>query len=293
MLNIPQKNENFLRIIAFGDITGAAGRSVMQEIVPQLREEWQADLVIANAENASHGFGLTPKHAQELKSYGIDLMTMGNHVWDKQVLRYRIKDLPYIARPINLPREVPGSGVAITSTRLGQFAVINALGRLFMNPSDCPFHAVYDQIKKLKASGINMIALDFHAEATSEKLIMGRFLDGHASLMWGTHTHVPTADDMILPKGTGYISDLGLTGTLHSILGFQIAPALKKMVYGESHRNHTETGGERITSGIVADICPKTGQTMFISKFSRTLAAIENLQEEAYSNKEESHDESE
>ncbi|MGL4388770.1 MAG: TIGR00282 family metallophosphoesterase [Brevinema sp.] len=294
MLNIPNKKSEYLRVIAFGDITGAAGRSVIQELVPRIKEAWEADLIIANAENTSHGFGLTPKHAQELKSYGVDLMTMGNHVWDKQVLRYRIKDFNYIARPINMPRETPGTGVVLTSTRLGQFAVINALGRLFMQPSDCPFHAVYDQIKKLKASGISMIAVDFHAEATSEKLIMGRFLDGHASLVWGTHTHVPTADDMILPKGTGYISDLGLTGALHSILGFQIPLALKKMIYGEPYRNHTETVGERVSSGIVADICPKTGTTVFISKFSITLPALENLQEDPNTlTKEENNDEPE
>ncbi|MGL4562131.1 MAG: TIGR00282 family metallophosphoesterase [Brevinema sp.] len=290
MSNIPNKNEQTLRIIAFGDITGVAGRSAIQELAPELKQKWEADLLIANAENASHGFGLTPKHAQEIQSYGIDLMTMGNHVWDKQVLRYRIKDFNHIARPLNLPRENPGNGVAMISTRLGQFAVINVLGRLFMNPSDCPFHAVYDQIKKLKSVGITMIAVDIHAEATSEKLIMGRFLDGMASLVWGTHTHVPTADDRILPKGTGYITDLGMTGTRDSILGFQITPAIKKTIYGEPHRHQTETIGERISSGIVADICPKTGQTVFISKFSIILPAINNLQEDPNNPKEDTNE---
>lgn len=284
MTSIQPKQEHLLRIAAFGDITGAIGRATIQEMIPHVKSEWDLDLVIVNAENASHGFGLTPKHAQEIKSYGIDLITMGNHTWDKHLLRYRINDFEYIARPLNYPREAPGSGVAITETKFGKFAVINLVGRLFMNPSDCPFHAVYDKIKELKASGIKMIAVDFHAEATSEKLIMGRFLDGIATIVWGTHTHVPTADNMILPKGTGYISDLGMTGAQHSILGFEIAPALKKMIYNEPSRHKPETKGTRITSGIIADIDPETGKTIWIERFSKYLPEMLDIIEEPNKN---------
>ncbi len=280
-MSLPTKHPDHLRIAVFGDITGIAGRSVAKEIFPIARQQWGADLIIANGENASHGFGITPKHVKELKSYGLDLMSMGNHTWDKHVLRHKISSFNFIARPINMPRETPGQGFTIIDTKFGKFALINALGRIFMNPMDCPYHAVYDKIKDLKYNhDIKMIAIDIHAEATAEKQIMGYFLDGKASIVWGTHTHVQTADEMILPNGTGYISDLGMTGIQHSVIGFDIGAALKRTIYGEPYRNQPAIKGARMSTGIIADIDPKTGNTVFITRFKRLFDEMPNLVED-------------
>lgn len=280
-MHLPTKTPLHLRIAVFGDITGVAGRETAKEAFVIAKEKWQADLIIANGENASHGFGITPKHIKEIHSYGLDLMTLGNHTWDKHVLRHKINAFPFVARPINMPRETPGSGVAIIETKFGTFAVINALGRLFMNPSDCPYHLIYDKVKELKQKhDIKMIAIDLHAEATAEKLIMGRFLDGKVSIVWGTHTHVQTADERILPKGTGYLTDIGMTGAEDSIIGFEIGPALKKTIYGEPFRNQVENKGPRITTGLIADIDSETGNTVFITRFREHFDALENLVED-------------
>ncbi|MGL5956707.1 MAG: TIGR00282 family metallophosphoesterase [Brevinema sp.] len=279
-MSLPNKNSDHLRIVVFGDIVGVAGRSTAQEVFPIAREQWNADLIIANGENASHGFGITPKHIQELFSYGLDLMSLGDHTWDKHVLRHKISSYPHVVRPLNMPKEAPGLGCVIIDTKYGKFALINAVGRAFMNPADCPYHAVYDKIKELKKYDIKMITLDFHAEATAEKIIMGRFLDGKASIVWGTHTHVQTADETILPLGTGYLSDLGFTGAEHSIIGFEIGTALKKTIYGEPFRQQPETKGTRISTGLIADIDPETGQTVFISRFKKRFVALENLIED-------------
>jgi len=281
MQKISNKIQNTLRVVIFGDITGVAGRETAKEIFPLAKKEWQADLLIANAENSSHGFGITPKHIQELKSYGVDLLTMGNHTWDKHLLRHKIKNFNFITRPLNLPKESPGTGYVIYDTPFGKFALINLLGRLFMNPVDCPYHAVFDLVKKLKNQyKVKMIAIDFHAEASAEKQIMGHFLDGKVSIIWGTHTHVQTADETILSNGTGYITDIGMTGAAHSIIGFEINAALKKTIYGEPFRNQPETKGERISSGIIADIDPYTGHTLFITRFREIFPSIDNLIED-------------
>lgn len=280
MQKIPQKNAKNLRIVAFGDIVGSAGRAVIKQLVPEIKQHWHPDLIIANAENASHGYGLTPKHAIEIHNAGIDLMTMGNHTWDKHILWYTIKKFPYIARPLNQTRETPGQGYAVYETKFGNFAVISLVGRFFMNPANCPFHAVFDTIKDLHKQGIKMIAVDIHAEASAEKQIMGYFLDGKASIVWGTHTHVQTADEHILPKGTGYMTDLGMTGASESVLGFEIEPALKKMIYGEPNRMHPATKGPLMATGLIADIDPSSGKTKFIMRFKEKLDPIPDLVEE-------------
>ncbi|MGL5254102.1 MAG: TIGR00282 family metallophosphoesterase [Brevinema sp.] len=280
MQKFPQKHKNNIRLAIFGDLVGAAGRATAKILFPIAKQEWGADIVIANGENTSHGYGLTPKHAQELRSYGVDILTMGNHTWDKHILRHTIKKYPFIARPINQVPETPGVGYTVIETAMGKLAVINAVGRQCMSPAECPFHAVFNCIKQLKKEGIRMIALDFHAEVTAEKQIMGRFLDGRASLVWGTHTHVQTSDDTIHPAGTGYISDIGMTGAANSIIGFEIDPALKKMIYNEPHRLHPETKGELSACGIIADLNPHTGKCAFIMRFREKLPAVEGLVEE-------------
>ncbi|MGL4677634.1 MAG: TIGR00282 family metallophosphoesterase [Brevinema sp.] len=278
---LPNKNSKHLRIAVFGDIVGVAGRSTTKEAFSIAREQWEADLIIANGENASHGFGITPKHIQELFSYGLDLMSLGDHSWDKHLLRHKIGSYSHVVRPLNMPKETPGSGYIIIDTKYGKFALINAVGRVFMNPADCPYHAVYDKIKELRnKQDIKMIALDFHAEATAEKVIMGRFLDGKTSIVWGTHTHIQTADETILPLGTGYLTDLGMTGAEHSIIGFEIGTSLKKTIYGEPFRQQPETKGTRIATGLIADIDPETGHTIFITRFKKRFSPIENLIED-------------
>ena len=210
-----------MRILFIGDIVGRSGRSAVTSRLPGLIADWKLDLVVINAENAAGGFGITEPIYRELIDAGADAITLGNHAWDQKEALVFIERAPMLIRPVNYPPGTPGRGAALVETRNGKrVLVVNAMGRIFMEPLDDPFAAVEREVAAcpLKIAA-DAIIVDFHAEATSEKQTFGHFLDGRASLVVGTHTHTPTADHQILPGGTAFISDVGMTGDYDSVIG--------------------------------------------------------------------------
>jgi len=210
-----------MNIFFIGDIVGAPGRRAVEELLPGVVDHYFIDLVVANGENASGGLGITPQVADQLLSQGIDLLTSGNHIWKhKEILPY-LEETDRLLRPANYPPETPGRGVAIVETAAGErAAVLNLEGRVFMSPLECPFRTA-EQVLASLPKEVKVILVDMHAEATSEKQAMGWFLDGRVSAVVGTHTHVQTADERVLPGGTGYITDAGMTGPVDSVIGMK------------------------------------------------------------------------
>ncbi len=219
-----------MKILFCGDIVGSAGRKAITTHIPALRKELQLDAVVVNAENAAAGFGLTKKIVKELTDAGVDAITTGNHVWDQREFYDEIQDCPTVLRPMNYPRSTAGRG-CITVTVAGgrRLAILNVMGRLFMDPLDDPFAAIDDALKGmyLKA-GVDAILIDVHAEASSEKQALGYHVDGRVSAVVGTHTHVPTADGRVLPHGTGYQTDAGMCGDYDSVIGMRKEISLDK-----------------------------------------------------------------
>src|SRR6201985_1050515 len=212
-----------MRILFIGDVVGRSGRTIVVGRLPELTGKWKLDLVVINGENAAGGFGITEVIYNELIDAGADAITLGNHAWDQREALVFIERAPRLVRPLNYPKGTPGRGAALVDTKNGKRAlVINAMGRIFMDPLDDPFAAVERELAAcpLKQTA-DAIIIDIHGEATSEKQAMGHFCDGRASLVVGTHTHVPTADHQILPRGTAFISDVGMTGDFDSVIGMQ------------------------------------------------------------------------
>jgi 2',3'-cyclic-nucleotide 2'-phosphodiesterase len=210
-----------MNILFIGDIVGNPGRRAVEEMLSKLVDQYFLDLVVANGENASGGIGITPAVADFLLAQGIDLLTSGNHIWKHKEIKPYLEDTDRLLRPANYPPESPGRGYAVVETAAGEkVAVINLEGRVFMEPLDCPFRTA-DRILKELPPEIKIILVDMHAEATSEKQALGWFLDGRVSAVLGTHTHVQTADNRVLPGGTGYISDAGMTGPVDSVIGMR------------------------------------------------------------------------
>ncbi|MCX8034048.1 MAG: TIGR00282 family metallophosphoesterase [Thermodesulfovibrio sp.] len=223
-------NSDTVNILFIGDIVGKSGRNIVKALLPKLVDQYKVELVIANGENAAGGFGITEKVAAELFSYGIDIITTGNHVWDKKEAVSYIAKEPRILRPINYPEGTPGIGSLIFKTRKSKLVgLINAMGRIFMNILDCPFRITKKEVERIKKE-TNIILIDFHAEATSEKIAFAFYLDGKVSAIVGTHTHVQTADERILPKGTAYITDVGMTGPENSVIGFNEDEVIEKFL---------------------------------------------------------------
>ena len=217
-----------MRILFIGDIVGRSGRAIVLERLPALIREWKLDFVAINGENAAGGFGITEAICNDLVAVGGDAITLGNHAWDQREALVFIERAPRLVRPLNYPRGTPGRGAALLDARNGaRVLVINVMGRIFMDPLDDPFAAAESELAACALkSGADAIIVDMHCEATSEKQSMAHFLDGKASLVVGTHTHVPTADHQILPHGTAYISDLGMTGDYDSVIGMaKVEPA--------------------------------------------------------------------
>lgn len=218
-----------MNILVVGDINGKAGRKAVKELLPLVKKKYNIDFCVANAENAAGGFGLTSDISSKLFSYGVDIITMGNHTWDNKELESFINSELRILRPLNYPPGNPGCGSALLDIKNTKIAVINLTGRVFMGNYDCPFRAMEEELKRLKESN-PIIIVDFHAEATSEKIALGWFLDGKVSAVIGTHTHVQTADESILPGGTAYITDVGMTGAHDSVIGIKKELAIKRFL---------------------------------------------------------------
>ncbi len=238
-----------------------------QEKLPGLIHEYRIDFCIANVENAAAGFGVTPQIADDLLNAGIDLLTSGNHIWDKRAILPYLAEQPRILRPHNYPKGVPGTGVYIGDTNCGvRVGVLNIQGRVFMPSIDCPFltgSAAVETIRKQTP----IILVDFHAEATSEKQAMGWYMDGRVSAVIGTHTHVQTADERILPKGTAYMTDLGMTGPHDSVIGSALEAALDRFIQQVPKRLEPATGNLRLC-GAVIEIEETTGRALGIERLN-------------------------
>lgn len=238
-----------MKLLLIGDIVGRAGRRAVRELLPTIEEEENIDFVIANGENAAGGFGITKKVAEELYGYGIDVLTMGNHTWDNKEIFDFIDDASNLIRPYNYSPGTPGCGYGIYELESGiKIGVVNLLGQIFMDEVDCPFRSLEDLLSDIEA---DFIVVDFHAEATAEKIGLGRYFDGDVSAVFGTHTHVQTADEKVLPQGTAYITDLGLTGGVESILGMKEEEVLKKLTTQLPQRFSVATGDTQLTGAIV------------------------------------------
>ena len=265
-----------MRILFIGDIVGKPGRELVRRGLPSLVEQHSIDLVIANAENAAAGFGITREIGDQLLGWGVDVMTTGNHVWDKKEAIDYIGAEPRLLRPANYPAGVPGNGSYLARTADGRSAgVVNVMGRVFMLAIDDPFDVVLKEIAALKARA-RVVFVDFHAEATSEKIAMGWHLDGKVTAVVGTHTHVQTADERILPKGTAYLTDVGMTGPHDSIIGVEIEPALGRFRNAMPARFETATANPRLNA-VIVEADDATGMATDVERVSYSLDEITAL----------------
>jgi hypothetical protein len=243
-----------------GDIVGQPGRQVVKELLPGLRQQYGFSLVIANAENVAGGLGLTSTTAEELLSAGVDVLTSGNHIWaQKEIIPHLDGEMP-ILRPLNYPPGVPGKGYIVNR----QAMVVNLIGRTFMSDVDCPFRAI-DQLLTEVKSKPPVIIVDFHAEATSEKVAMGRYLDGRVSAVLGTHTHVGTSDSRLLPQGTAYVTDVGMTGPVDSVIGMETEVVIQRFLTGIPHRMSVARG-KTMFNAVLLRVDEKSGRAISIDR---------------------------
>lgn len=254
-------------VLAIGDVIGRPGRQAIRRFLPSLRRQYGLDLVIANAENTAGGFGLTPETARELLSAGVDVLTSGNHIWaQKEIIPVLDSDMPVI-RPLNYPPGVPGRGYVI----IGQTMVVNLIGRTFMSNYDCPFRAMDRLLTDLKHKP-PIIIVDFHAEATSEKMALGWYLDGRVSAVLGTHTHVGTIDARLLPQGTAYVTDIGMTGPVDSVIGDDIEAVLQRFLTMMPNRLSVGKGNS-VLNAIVVEVDEQSRRATSIERICRTMEA--------------------
>jgi metallophosphoesterase (TIGR00282 family) len=259
-----------MKVFFVGDIVGSPGRNVFVKVVKRYREEGRADFVVVNAENAAGGRGLTAGVAEDLLKSGADVITLGDHTWDQKEFAAYLDQPHPVIRPLNFAPGCPGRGWFIAQTGFGPVAVVTVLGRVFMKPVDCPFRAV-DALIARELSGVRMIIVDFHAEATSEKIVMGRYLDGRVSCMAGTHTHVQTSDETILPNGTAYITDLGMTGPKDSAIGRDLAAVTSSFLTGMPAKFGLAKD-EVMLEGVLVDVDRETGRSRGIVRVRERLA---------------------
>lgn len=258
---LPRKERDIVRLMCIGDVVGRSGRSILGNYLAFLRRFYEVDFVIANGENAAGGSGITQQIYDKFKKYGIDIITLGDHCFRRKDAYTLLSSADDIIRPANLPSSALGRGYAIRQLPSGKrIAVIVVAGRIFMKPIfDCPFTAVRQIINRIYKKEADIIVVEIHGEATSEKVAMGWFLDGKASLVYGTHTHIPTADCRILPSGTGYITDIGMTGPYDSVLGRRKEKVLKAFISGMPEVYDVACDDLRL-GAIVADINPYSGR---------------------------------
>ncbi|MGY0691632.1 TIGR00282 family metallophosphoesterase [Virgibacillus sp. FSP13] len=247
-----------MKILFIGDVVGSPGRDMVQEYLPKLKEKYRPHMTIVNGENAASGKGITEKIYKQFLEWGAQVITMGNHTWDKKDIFEFIDDAKYMVRPANFPEDTPGKGLVFYNLNGTEIAVINMQGRTFLPPLDDPFRKI-DKLIAEAQKRTNIIFLDFHAEATSEKQAMGWYVDGRVSAVVGTHTHTQTADDRILPQGTAYITDVGMTGPYDAILGTERQAVLNKFLTNLPVRFEVDKKGRTQLNGFLVTINDKTG----------------------------------
>lgn len=256
-----------MRILFVGDVVGRSGRAAIAETLPGLIRDWKLELVVVNGENSAGGFGITEAIYQELLDAGADAITLGNHSWDQREALVFIERAPKLVRPVNFPPGTPGRGAALVETKSGKRAlVINAIGRIFMPPFDDPFAIVERELNACPLrEAADAVVVDFHAEASSEKQAIAYFCDGRASLVVGTHTHVPTSDHRILPNGTAYMTDAGMTGDYQSIIGMQRDEPLGRFLRGYPTARFEAADGVATLSGVAVETDDKTGLALRVA----------------------------
>jgi len=261
-----------MRILFIGDIVGKPGRRAIRDLLPGLVAERGIDFVIANGENAAAGFGMTREIVEDLFGSRIDVLTTGNHVWDKKEIVECLDDYESLLRPANYPvtARVPGHGSVVMPVREGlQVGVVNIMGRVFMPPLECPFRAAEREVEKIRLR-TPVIIVDMHAEATSEKIALGWFLDGRVTAVLGTHTHVQTADDRVLPKGTAYITDVGMTGPFDSVIGTRKEIILERFLSQLPNKFEVAKGDVRLQA-VLIDVAEESGRALNIERLSLPL----------------------
>lgn len=254
-----------MRILLIGDIVGRPGREAVKKIVPRLRRDMNIDFVIANAENIAGGSGLTPSTVNELLDSYIDVLTSGDHIWKKKEIYERLEEDSRILRPANYPESCPGRGASVVRSNSGKMVgVINLVGRVFMKNIDCPFRKVDRELERISKDA-KIILVDMHAEATSEKVAFGRFLDGRVSVIFGTHTHIQTADERILPRGSAYITDLGMTGAQDSVIGRKVETIIQHFLTCMPARFEMADKDVEL-QGVIVDIDDGDGKAVSIER---------------------------
>lgn len=256
-----------MRILFIGDVVGRPGRSAVRSMLPGLKTEFSLDAVVANGENSAGGLGATSKTLTELLDMGVDVVTMGNHTWRKKELVGKIDGLPKVVRPANFPAGNPGRGHVVVETHVGKLGVLNLQGRVFMDPLDCPFGTAEREVAALRKTA-DAILVDFHAEATSEKIAMGWFLDGSVSAVLGTHTHVQTSDERVLPEGTAYMTDVGMTGPENTVLGINRHLVVKQLRTRMPQKFEVPNTQARLC-GAVIEVDMRTGRATSIERVNR------------------------
>jgi len=254
-----------LRVLFLGDIVGSPGRELIENNIAKLKDNYRPHIIIANGENAAGGRGINEKILKQLFQSGINIVTMGNHTWDQKEIFEFIDDYKHLIRPANYPMMTPGNGYAIFHFNSYKLAVINVQGRTYLPPLDCPFTKAMELVEIIKKETPNII-IDFHAEATSEKQAMGWFLDGKVTAVIGTHTHVQTGDERILPKGTAYITDVGMVGPYDGILGMKREQVIDKFITQLPQRFEVDNSDRWQINGIIIDINPDTGLAVKIER---------------------------
>ncbi len=262
--------QSTVKILFIGDIFGRPGRRILKESLPEIKQEYAPDLILANGENAAAGFGITPPLVEEFLDQGISVLTSGNHIWDKrEIVSYLTEQEDgRLLRPANYPDPAPGRGLYVGKTRAGlEYAVLNLQGRVFMPAIDCPFRTA-DKLLATIPESVKIRIVDLHAETTSEKMSLGWYLDGRVTGMVGTHTHVPTADEFVMPAGTAYITDLGMTGPYESVIGINKDTAIRKFLTQIPERFEVAKNDVRLC-GVMIEADPETGRAVSIERIIR------------------------
>ena len=257
-------------VLFFADVVGKPGRDLLAAKLPGLSRHYGADAVIANGENATDGKGISPAHAELLLAAGVDVITTGNHVYKQRDIYRYLDEQPRVIRPFNYLPSNPGRGVTVVDTPAGRLGVVNLSGHLYLNPARSPFEVVGEALEELE--GLRNIIVDFHAEATSEKVAMGYYLDGRVSVVVGTHTHIPTADTRILPNGTAYVSDVGMVGALHSVLGMAVEPVIERFLTQLPNRFDPVDKGPAVFNAVIMQIDEHSGKAVGIQRLDREVS---------------------